>query len=115
MPGKLLSIITAEDPALRDTPLEACCAAASPDQLLEQCAALDAFRRRSDNLYQRVRALFFLYAIHRFHLPPKFRDSSLLSPNASHPLIPFKGYEHLLQRRFEEAIDHFLEAQNEQG
>ena len=30
---------------------------------------LDAFRRTSDNLYERVRALFFLYAIHRFHLP----------------------------------------------
>ena len=38
---------------------------------LAACAELDAFRRRSDNLYERVRALFFLYAIHRFHLPLK--------------------------------------------
>ena len=32
---------------------------------------LDVLRRQSDNLYERVRALFFLYAIHRFHLPNK--------------------------------------------
>src|SRR2546422_7614465 len=111
----LTGIITAAEPGIRNQSLERACADLSARQLLEQCAALDAFRRRSDNLYQRVRALFFLYAIHRFHLPPKLRDSSLLSHHASHPFIPFKGYEHLLQRRFEEAIDHFLEAQNEQG
>ena len=40
-------------------------------ELLAACAELEAFRRRSDNLYERVRALFFLYAIHRFHLPGK--------------------------------------------
>src|SRR5947207_3102927 len=111
----LIGIITAAEPGIRNQSLERACADLSARQLLEQCAALDAFRRRSVNLYQRVRALFFLYAIHRFHLPPKLRDSSLLSRHASHPFIPFKGYEHLLQRRFEEAIDHFLEAQNEQG
>src|SRR5438876_1486431 len=111
----LIGIITAADPGIRNQSLERACADLSARQLLEQCAALDAFRRHSDNLYQRVRALFFLYAIHRFHLPPKLQDPSLLTRHASHPLIPFKGYEHLLQRRFEEAIDHFLEAQNEHG
>src|SRR5213078_428892 len=30
-------------------------------------------------------------------------------------LIPFKGYEHLLQRRFEEAIETFLEIQRSEG
>src|SRR5882672_8246463 len=107
----LIGIITAAEPGIRNQSLERACADLSARQLLEQCAALDAFRRRSDNLYQRVRALFFLYAIHRFHLPPKLRDSSLPNRRASHPLIPFKGYEHLLHRRFEEAIDHFLHAQ----
>ena len=51
-------------------------AAASIDQLLAECAALDRFRRDSDNLYERVRALFFLYAIHRFHLPFASRASA---------------------------------------
>ena len=30
-------------------------------------------------------------------------------------MIPFKGYEHLLHRRFEEALDQFLAAQKNSG
>jgi len=107
----LLRIITATDPAQRDEPLERACANLSAAELLQQCSALDAFRRRSENLYERVRALFFLYAIHRFHLPPKLLTASA----ASASLVPFRGFEHLLQRRFEEAIDHFLSVQQAEG
>ena len=63
----LISIITAADPALRNRSLEGACASLAPEALLKQCDALDTFRRRSENLYERVRALYFLYAIHRFH------------------------------------------------
>ena len=56
----LIAIITATDPALRNQPLEAACAELSLEELLEQCAGLDAFRRRSENLYERVRALLTL-------------------------------------------------------
>jgi hypothetical protein len=118
----LIAIITATDPAIRNQALEAACAELSLQALLQQCAALDAFRRRSENLYERVRALLFLYAVHRFHLPDKLgvsaRGVSHPSPatrHASRSLIPFKGYEHLLQRRFEEAIDHFLAVQAADG
>src|ERR1051326_6832656 len=111
----LLGIITAAQPAIRNQSLESACKNLSARQLLDQCAALDAFRRRSENLYERVRALFFLYAIYRFYLPAKLEDSSLPPPHSSRALIPFKGYEHLLQRRFEEAIDNFLEAQQSEG
>src|SRR6266446_8455394 len=104
----LIGIITAAEPGIRNQSLERACADLSARQLLEQCAALDAFRRRSDNLYQRVRALFFLYAIHRFHLPPKL-DVSTQS------YVPFDGYNHLLQRRFDEAIDVFLGSLAERG
>lgn len=107
---ELLRIITASTPEERDQPLEHACAGLSLEALLRECEALDAFRRRSENLYERVRALFFLYAIHRFHLPGKLKDGG---PSKS--LIPFKGYEHLLQRRFEEAIDHFLAVQKTGG
>jgi hypothetical protein len=55
-----------------------------------------------------VRALFFLYAIHRFHVPPK-------APPAGHALIPYAGYRHLLSRRFEEAVESFLSAQGAEG
>ena len=76
--------------------------------MLNECEALDAFRRHSNNLYERVRALFFLYAIHRFHLPTK-------AGVQSKGLVPFEGYEHLLSRRFEEAIRAFQAAQEAQG
>ena len=108
MPGKLLSLILSPDPALRDLPLESVCQAASPEQLLSECAELDAFRRHGDNLYHRARALFFLYAIHRFLLPPKL-DCSTKS------FVPFEGYNHLLARRFDEAIDVFLGSLAERG
>ena len=101
----LLSIISAVDPALRNQSLDKICSGLEVEQLLQECAALDAFRRRSENLYEKVRALFFLYAIYRFHIPAKLSHATR---NTQHALIPFKGYEHLLRRRFEEAIDTFL-------
>src|SRR6266849_84816 len=104
----LTGIITGTDPALRNQSLDALCVSMPLEGLLDQCEQLDAFRRQSDNLYERVRALFFLYAIHRFHLPLK-------AGMAARGLVPFKGYEHLLQRRFEEAIDHFLAVQVSNG
>jgi len=110
---RLTRIIAASDPALRDQSLDSVCAGLAVDELLAECAALDDFRRCSENLYERVRALFFLQAIHRFHLPAKLSLASRLAPRAS--LIPFHGYEHLLHRRFEEAIDSFLLTQQEEG
>ena len=108
MTGQLVTIIISPDPAVRDRSVDAFCRAASLAELLAECAELDAFRRTSDNLYERVRALFFLYNIHRFHLPRK--------PGVqSRGFIPFDGYSYLLLRRFEEAIDVFLKAQAAQG
>src|SRR5882724_2039615 len=111
----LIAIITAKDPPLRNRSLENACSQLSRDQLLKQCEELDAFRRRSDNLYERVRALFFLYAIHRFLLPLRGLDASRPAKSGAGSLIPFQDYEHLLQRRFEEAIDHFLAVQRAEG
>jgi hypothetical protein len=125
--AEMISIITASDPVIRNESLDVACAGLSTEELLRQCGELDAFRRHSENLYERVRALFFLYAIHRFHLPNKLAGTdaphSLVAPksdeggtpNASRSLIPFKGYEHLLHRRFEEAIDHFIAIQQAEG
>lgn len=106
--SQLIAIITAADSALRDRSLDAFARAAGLSELLVECEALDGFRRHSDNLYERVRALFFLYAIHRFHLPTK-------AGVAARGLIPFTGYEHLLNRRFEEAITAFRQAWKRHG
>jgi len=106
--SQLIEIITSSDPVVRNRSLDAFCRDATLADLLTECTALDNFRRNSDNLYERVRALFFLYAIHRFHLPEKEgMDAS------GH--IPFEGYMHLLKRRFEEAIDVFLARQQADG
>ena len=113
MADTLVDIITSDDPAVRDTPLEAWARDASAEQLLAACASLDAFRRTSDNLYHRVRALAFLYAIHRFLLPPRLGSAAASGAGAGGGgggggTIPFDGYAHLLSRRFEEAIEVFL-------
>jgi UTP--glucose-1-phosphate uridylyltransferase len=106
--GPLIEIITSADPKVRNQSLDGFCAGASPAELLAACAELEDFRRASENLYERVRALFFLYAIHRFYLPEKL-------PSEAVGRIPFKGFEHLLQRRFEEALDQFLAVQKAGG
>ncbi len=100
----LTNIITSADPATRDQSLDAFCRGASLAELQAECVALDVLRRSSENLYERVRACFFLYAIYRFHMPSKHGIRSV-------GLVPFEGYTHLLNRRFEEAIGVFLEAQ----
>ncbi len=106
--SQLVDIITTTDPVLRNHSLAAFCRTASLVDLQAECQALDQFRRQNDNLYQRVRALFFLYAIHRFHLPQK-------EGMQSKGFIPFAGYSNLLNRRFEEAIDIFLASQSGHG
>jgi hypothetical protein len=105
---RLTEIITSEQPEIRNRALDAFCRNASVAELLHQCAELEAFRHTSDNLYERVRACFFLYAIHRFHLPTKPE-----LPTGGR--IPFEGYLHLLERRFEEAIGLFLKTQTSAG
>lgn len=103
----LVATIVAEDEDLRNRSLDSFCRDASLQELLAHCTELDAFRRTSDNLYHRVRALFFLAAIYRYHLPRKL-------PPRQQGLIPFDAYTQLLGRRFAEAIDRLLAAAQSQ-
>ncbi len=96
----LVEILTSPDPNVRNCALESFAESATAAMLLEEAAALEQLRQQHDNLYVRVRALFFLYAIHRFYLPAK--------PDVpQRALIPGAGVDHLLDRRFEEAIQVF--------
>jgi len=106
--SRFAGVIRAADLETRNQSFESLCQGASLEELLAESEALDRFRRNSDNLYERVRALFFLYAIHRFQIP--LRDAA-----GTRALIPFAGYAGLLKRRFEEAIDIFLAAQAAAG
>jgi hypothetical protein len=106
--SRLIPLLESPDRAVRDRALEAVCGPMEAAALLEECEALDRYRRETDNLYRKVRALFFLYALLRFHLPPRLE-------NAEAGRIPFAGYEHLLQRRFNEAIESFRGAVRADG
>lgn len=108
MTCELIEIITSEDTAVRDRSLEVFCGAASAVGLRQACDELDHFRRESENLYQRVRALFLLSNIYRYYLPAKL-------PPGSCDRVPYDGYRHLLQRRFDEAISVFLAQRNRAG
>ena len=106
--NRLVEIIRSEDDTVRNQSLDDLCAQSSMAQLLADAESLDQFWRQTENLYFRVRCLFFLSAIHRFHLSDHF---DLQSSGQ----IPFGSYQQLLGRRFVEAIDSLLEQQETQG
>ena len=110
-PGQLIDFIVSPDPAVRNQPLDRSCASATAAELLAASEALEDFRKKSRNLYERVRALFFLSSIYRFHLPEKLGTGLA----AQQGRIPFEGYAHLLKRRFEEAVEVFLAEQRAHG
>ncbi|MEM6688347.1 MAG: UTP--glucose-1-phosphate uridylyltransferase [Planctomycetota bacterium] len=103
-----IETIRSDDQATRDRSFELLCNGLDLRSTLEVTGELDDYRRTEQNLYRRVRSLFFLSAIHRYHLPTLFSDQ------ASN-LIPHDGFEHLLSRRFLEAIDCFLAHQERHG
>ncbi|HQL20803.1 MAG TPA: UTP--glucose-1-phosphate uridylyltransferase, partial [Opitutaceae bacterium] len=104
----LLSLV--EGAAFAGAPqcFEQVCRSASRAELEHMAAELEAFRRETPNFYHRVRAIFFLEAIHRYFLPPHYPADGVGS-------IPFEGHQHTLERRFEEAIDTYLRHQREHG
>lgn len=106
--GKLVDIIISEQSEIKDQSLDKFCRGASLELLLNECKELERFRKESDNLYHKVRALFFLYGIHRFHI-------SMRKNISRNGLIPYEGYEHLLKRRFEQAIELFRGIEEEHG
>ena len=104
---RLVEIVTTNDPDLRHTAVENACAGLTLEQLLAEASGLDALRRHSPNLYERVRALTLLSHLYRYEIPKRL-------PNAS-GLVSYEGYQHLLERRFEEAVETFLKEQAEAG
>ena len=106
----LIETIRSDDDAIRHRSLDTLVDECSLAELLDHASALDAYRREEPNLYRRVRALFFLAAIHRYHLPPRINAASL--PDGT---IPVVGHDHYLARRFPEAIDAYLAHAREHG
>ncbi|HUF61375.1 MAG TPA: UTP--glucose-1-phosphate uridylyltransferase [Verrucomicrobiales bacterium] len=106
--SRLVQVIRSADPAERNRSLEALCGELTLEELQAECAALDQFRREATNLYEKVRALYMLYAIYRFYLPGLLGDRS---PGK----IQADGYAAFLDRRFPEAIACSLRAAEQGG
>ncbi|HNZ47791.1 MAG TPA: UTP--glucose-1-phosphate uridylyltransferase [Candidatus Hydrogenedentes bacterium] len=103
-----IETITSRDEVLRNRPFRTLCAGRNSAELLAAARELEAFRQSSENLYERVRASLFLYALHRFYL----------SESADFPAsgtLPPSGFYDLMERRFEEALACFWKEVNEQG
>ncbi len=106
--SSLITTITASEPSIRDRSLADLVRGLPADRVLADCDQLDQFRRTTTNLYERVRASIFLHAIYRYSL----QESPDLPTTG---LIPFDGFEDLLERRFEQAIGKFLAMQRSRG
>ena len=106
--SRLIEIITSAEDDVRNRSIDSVCAEAGLEELVAELCSLDVFWRSSQNLYERVRALFFVAAIYRYFLP-----QNLDRTNSG--LIPFEAYEHLLNRRFIEAIDRLQAEQQSAG
>ncbi len=106
--NRWIETILSLDESVRHRTLESLCMGLDSDALLHAVCELDVFRRDADNLYHRVRAHFFLSAIYRYYLPKTF-------PETQAGLLPYEAYQHILSRRFPEAIDQLLAVQKEQG
>ena len=104
----LVDTITSSDPAVRDRSLWELIRGIETPTLVGWCEELEAFRRGSQNLYQRVRASIFLYALYRYRLQEAADVNSA-------GLIPFDGFSDLLERRFEQAIAAFRAACDRDG
>ena len=106
--SELIDIIRSEDVAVRNRSVDDWGEGKSFDELIAAAAELEAYRHQETNLYQRVRALFFLHVLHRYHLPrqPELGDSGR---------VPYPAFQRLLDRRFEDAIGVLLKMQEKQG
>jgi hypothetical protein len=96
-----IETITSTQPEIRNRSFYQIAGKYSANQLLSALLELEDFRKTTPNLYEKVRAILFLYAGFRFFL--------IKSPETpATGKIPYHGFEDLLSRRFEHAISVFL-------
>jgi hypothetical protein len=96
-----IETITTTDPQKRDRSFFDMSREVPAAQLQADLLELDAFRKKTPSLYDKVRAILFLHAGYRF-----FLMENGATPTTGH--VPYEGFNDLLSRRFEQAIDLFL-------
>lgn len=107
-PNLLIAAITGASPELRDRSIWELIEGLETARLRAWADELEAFRRETTNLYERVRAATFLHAIHRYRL----QESPDLAASGT---LPYQGVADLLARRFESAIATFRAAAPTKG
>src|SRR5208283_5242583 len=95
-----IKTITSQEAQIRDESFQELCSGLSVHQTITFLRELEEFRKKTPNLYEKVRASIFLYAGFRFCL----LDSSTINAPGK---IPIEGYKNLLDRNFEKAISIF--------
>ncbi|WP_421827778.1 UTP--glucose-1-phosphate uridylyltransferase [Larkinella sp.] len=103
-----IETITSTDPAKRNRSFYEISRRLSGKELLVLLRELDEFRKSTPSLYDKVRAILFLYAGFRFFLMET-------SETPATGKVPYAGFEDLLARRFEQAIATFLHELEKQG
>ncbi|GAB4028709.1 UTP--glucose-1-phosphate uridylyltransferase [Spirosoma gilvum] len=103
-----IETITSTDPAIRNRSFFDLSRNLSATSLLKTLRELDGFRKSTPNLYDKVRAILFLYAGFRFFLM-ETREIPAIGK------IPYAGFDDLLSRRFEQAIALFWQELDKQG
>lgn len=104
-----IKTITSSLPEERDRDFLELCREMTGEQVLKHCEELEHWRRNdATTLYDKVRASLFLYAAFRFRLQEEEAFPAIGQ-------LPQQAYVDLLDRRFEDAIDHFFAAMKAQG
>ncbi|QMW03906.1 UTP--glucose-1-phosphate uridylyltransferase [Spirosoma foliorum] len=103
-----IETITSADPAVRNRSFFDISRNLSANTLLKALRELDEFRKSTPNLYDKVRAILFLYAGFRFFLMETKEIPAIGK-------IPYAGFDDLLARRFEQAIATFLQDLDKRG
>ncbi|MDW3647950.1 MAG: UTP--glucose-1-phosphate uridylyltransferase [Bacteroidia bacterium] len=95
-----IETISSQEQAIRDRSFLDLCEGLSTEDLMSYLDELEAFRKQTDNLYERVRASLFLHSAFRFVL----QESDNIPGTGK---LPYHGFEDLLDRKFEQAIHTF--------
>ena len=106
--NSFIQTITSKDPKVRNKPFSELCNGLTAAELIVSFKELDEFRKTTPNLYERVRASIFLYAGYRFFLMESHEVTNFGK-------IPVNGFENLLKRNFEQAIQIFLSELHKNG
>ena len=106
--NKFIETIVSADAELRNRSFYSLARELKTRDLIQQLDEVEAFRKETTNLYEKVRACLFLYAGYRF-----FIQESKDIPQTGH--LPREGFEDLLQRRFETAVFRFRQTAKMNG